>query len=791
MKFSEKWLREWVNPELDTTALVEKLTNAGLEVDAIEPVAGEFSGVKVGQVKTVAPHPDADKLRLTTVDVGEAELLSIVCGASNVREGLKIPVAVIGAVLPGNFKIKQAKLRGVASFGMLCSAKELGLAESADGLMELAEEAPVGADFRDYLSLDDVSIDIDLTPNRSDCLGVAGVAREVGVLTSTDVCAVDCSAVAASTDKTFAVTVDAAAACPRYLGRVIEGINPEAETPVWMQEKLRRSGLRSLGPVVDVTNYVMLELGQPMHAFDLDTLNGGIQVRMAKAGEKLTLLDGQEIDINPETLLICDENAPLALAGIMGGEGSGVTDATQNLFLEAAFFSPDAIAGKARSYGLHTDSSHRFERGVDPELAQQAMQRATALLLEIVGGQAGPVTEVVSDADLPKPASIYLREERIKRVLGIALKPAEVTEQLSRLGLFLKQEQDGWQVTVPSFRFDLSIEVDLIEELGRLYGYDKLPQTRPKGTVLTTNITEKQTQLERLQNLLVDRGYYEAVTYSFVEPKLHALLAETELAPIKLANPISADLSVMRTSLWPGLMQALIYNANRQHERVRLFEVGRVFKGTLDNIEQHRQIGGVIYGSRHPEQWSEKERAVDFFDAKADVEALLAIAGGDIRFEAEAHPALHPGQSARIYKNGTAIGWLGALHPKLNKPVDIDGRVYLFEISLSAVLQSQIPAFESLSKFPTIRRDLALLVDDTIKAGQIEHCLSKVDSDILKSFQLFDVYSGDGVELGKKSLAVAFQLQHGERTLTDDEVDALIKTVTETLEQSVGATIRS
>jgi len=791
MKFSEKWLREWVNPDLDTAALVEKLTNAGLEVDAVEPVAGEFSGVKVGQVKAVEPHPDADKLRLTKVDVGEAELLDIVCGASNVREGLKIPVAVIGAVLPGNFKIKQAKLRGVPSFGMLCSAKELGLAESADGLMELADDAPVGDDFRAYLGLDDVSIDIDLTPNRSDCLGVAGVAREVGVLTSTDVTAADCAEVKPNSDKTFAVTVDASAACPRYLGRVIEAINPDAETPVWMQEKLRRSGLRSLGPVVDVTNYVMLELGQPMHAFDLDTLKGGIKVRMGNVGEKLTLLDGQEIEIQPDTLLICDETAPLALAGIMGGEGSGVTDSTKNLFLEAAFFHPDAIAGKARRYGLHTDSSHRFERGVDPELAQLAMQRATALLIDIVGGQAGPVTEVVSETDLPKPASIYLREERIKRVLGIALEATEVTEQLSRLGLSLKREQDGWQVTVPSFRFDLSIEVDLIEELGRLYGYDKLPQTRPKGTVLTSNITETETQLERLQNLLVDRGFYEAVTYSFVEPKLHALLAETELAPIKLANPISADLSVMRTSLWPGLMQALIYNANRQHERVRLFEVGRVFKGSLDNIEQHRQIGGVIYGSRQPEQWSEKQRGVDFFDAKADVEALLAVAGGDIRFAAESHPALHPGQSARIYKDGKAIGWLGALHPKLNKPIDIDGRVYLFEISLSAVLQSEIPAFEPLSKFPAIRRDLALLVDESIKAGQIEHCLSKVDSDILKSFQLFDVYSGDGVELGKKSLAVAFQLQHGERTLTDDEVDALIKTVTETLQQSVGATIRS
>lgn len=791
MKFSEKWLREWVNPELDTAALVEKLTNAGLEVDAVEPVSGDFSGVLVGQVKSVAPHPDADKLRLTKVDVGEDELLDIVCGASNVREGLKVPVAVVGAVLPGNFKIKKAKLRGVPSSGMLCSAKELGLAESAEGLLELADEAPVGRDFRAYLELDDVSIDIDLTPNRSDCLGVAGVAREVGVLTSTDLSQIDFRDVKASTDRTFPVSVTAAEACPRYLGRVIENINPNAETPVWMQEKLRRSGLRSLGPVVDVTNFVMLELGQPMHAFDLEQLNGKITVRMGKAGEKLTLLDGQEIDIQSHTLLISDDNGPLALAGIMGGDRSGVTETTRNLFLEAAFFSPAVVAGKARGYGLHTDSSHRFERGVDPELAKQAMQRATALLLDIVGGQAGPVTEVVSDNDLPQPVSIHLREDRIQRVLGIALDPHEVADQLSRLGLALNHEKDGWHVTVPSFRFDLAIEVDLIEELGRLYGYDRLPQTRPHGTVLTTNITETQTQLERLQQLLVDRGFFEAVTYSFVEPKLQQLLAADEQAPIKLANPISADLSVMRTSLWPGLMQALVYNANRQHERVRLFEVGRVFKGDLDNIEQHRQIGGLIYGDRYAEQWAETQREVDFFDAKADVEALLAVAGGDIRFEPEHHRALHPGQSARIYKDGEAIGWLGALHPKLNKPLDIDGKVYLFELGLSAALASQVPEFEALSKFPAIRRDLALLVDDAVEAGQIERCLSAIDSDILKSFQLFDVYTGDGVEVGKKSLAVAFHLQHGERTLTDDEVDALIKTVTETLEQSVGATIRS
>ncbi|MCX4186495.1 phenylalanine--tRNA ligase subunit beta [Methylophaga sp. OBS4] len=791
MKFSEKWLREWVNPELDTTALVEKLTQAGLEVDAVEPVAGEFSGVLVGQVKSVVPHPDADKLRLCQVDVAADELLDIVCGAANVREGLKIPVAVIGAVLPGNFKIKQAKLRGVPSFGMLCSSKELGLAESADGLMELADDAPVGQDFRQYLDLDDKSIDIDLTPNRSDCLGVAGIAREVGVLTSEDVAHVDCAEVPAAVDRQFTVNVAAPQACPRYLGRVIENIKPQAETPLWMQERLRRSGLRSLGPVVDVTNYVMLELGQPMHAFDLDKLSGAITVRLAKAGEKLSLLDGQEIETQADTLLITDDSGPLALAGIMGGEGSGVTSGTQNLFLEAAFFSPEAIAGKARAYGLHTDSSHRFERGVDPELTILAMQRATALLLDIVGGKAGPVTEKTSAADLPKSATIHLRADRIKRVLGLELDAQQVTEQLTRLGLMLDKVADGWQVKVPSFRFDLAIEVDLIEELGRLYGYDKLPQTRPQGTVLTSQISEHTTDTERLQTLLVDRGYFEAITYSFVDPKPQQLLAENDLAPIKLANPISADLSVMRTSLWPGLVQALVYNANRQHERVRLFEVGRVFKGDLNHIEQHRQIGGLIYGNRYPEQWSQPQREVDFFDIKADVEALLSVGGGEINFKAEQHSALHPGQSARVYKGGQAIGWLGALHPKLNKPLDINGKVYVFELNLSAVLQAQVPEFEALSRFPAIRRDLALLVDESVTAGQIEHCLQGIDSDILKSIQLFDVYTGEGVELGKKSLAVAFHLQHGERTLTDEEVDALMQTVIVTLEQNVGAAIRS
>ena len=579
MKLSENWLREWVNPDFDVQVIAEKLTQAGLEVDSVSPVAGDFSGVLVGQVKSVVAHPDADKLRVCEVDVAGDALLHIVCGASNVREGLKIPVAVVGAVLPGDFKIKKAKLRGEPSFGMLCSAKELGLAESSEGLMELPADAPVGSDIRDYLALNDFTIEVDLTPNRSDCLGVAGIARELGVISRTNLTPVAINEVAASVQTTFPVLVEAKQACPNYIGRVIENINPDAKTPLWMQEKLRRSGLRSLSAVVDITNYVMLELGQPMHAFDLQKLQQSIIVRFAKADEKLTLLDGQQVEIAEQTLVIADASGPLALAGVMGGETTAVDDKTTSLFLEAAFFTPDAIAGQARSYGLHTDSSHRFERGVDPQLAQQAMQRATQLILEIAGGQAGPLTVVSEESALPEIPQILLRANRIKRVLGIELDAAEVEEQLTRLGLEVTAVRDGWLVMVPSFRFDINIEVDLIEELGRLYGYDRLPQTRPEISVLPGAISEKQLATERLQSLLVDRGYFEAITYSFVDPTLQKHFADSDIEPIKLANPISADLSVMRHSLWPGLVQAMVYNLNRQHDRIRLFEVGRVFRG--------------------------------------------------------------------------------------------------------------------------------------------------------------------------------------------------------------------
>jgi phenylalanyl-tRNA synthetase beta chain len=640
--------------------------------------------------------------------------------------------------------------------------------------------------------LNDVSIDVDLTPNRSDCLSIAGIAREVGVLTGTDLTPVKPAAIALTSKQALKVNVENTEACPRYMGRVIENIDISKDSPVWMQERLRRSGVRAISPVVDVTNYVMLEFGQPMHAFDSDTLTGDIQIRNAAVNEALTLIDGQEVTLSEDTLVIADDNQALAIAGVMGGLNSRVTDSTKSIFLEAAFFSPLSIAGKARLYGLHTDSSHRFERGVDPELVSIAINRATELLLEIVGGDAGPITQYDTDASLPQPQEIILRKHRIKRVLGIDIADCVVMEQLIRLGMNVKKVSEGWHVLAPSFRFDITIEVDLIEELGRLYGYDNLPQTRPQGTVLSTDISEKTLATQRLQSLLVDRGYQEAITYSFVDPSIQQHLISEHEKAIELENPISADLSVMRTSLWPGLIQAMVYNLNRQQDRIRLFEVGRIFEGDQDNISQQRQIGGIVTGARYDEQWSEKQRPVDFFDVKADVEALLDLGkNSEVRFVSESHPALHPGQSARIYQNGVAIGWLGRLHPKLNKPLEIKNSTYLFELSLESLLQARLSEFTKVSRFPAIRRDLALNVEEDIKISEIQDCLDTIESDILQRIQLFDVYYGQGVDAGYKSIAVAFHLQHAERTMTDDEVEALISTIQHRLVEDLAITIRS
>lgn len=796
MQFSEQWLRQWVNPAIDTETLAAKLTMAGLEVDAITPVAGEFSGVVVGEVRSVVPHPDANKLRVCEVDAGSGEWLTIVCGAANVRQGLHVPTAVVGAQLPGGMKIRKAKLRGVASHGMLCSAAELGLAEHSEGLLELPAEAPVGVDVRTYLGLDDVSIELGLTPNRGDCLSIAGIAREVGVLNRMAVEGPAMTAVPAEIDDTLPVTLAAPEDCPRYVGRVIRGVNPKAETPLWMRERLRRCGVRSLGPLVDVTNYILLELGQPMHAFDLAKLSGGIVVRCAEAGESLVLLDGQRIELQAGSLLICDEQGPQALAGIMGGDASAVGDDTVDIFLESAFFSPAAIAGRARSYGLHTDASHRFERGVSPALAAEAMERATRLLLDIAGGRPGPLIEACEAAHLPRREPVRLRYRRIERVLGQCLPQEEVETILTHLGMDLVREDAGqetawWRVTPPPFRFDIEREEDLIEEAARIHGYEALQTRRPAAELSMPPRSETRVTLGRMRQLFVDRGYQEAITYSFVEPGLQARLVP-DLPAIPLANPLSAELSVMRTSLWPGLVQALRHNLNRQQSRVRLFETGMRFVAQGNEIKQENMFSAVVSGLAWPEQWGGEGRSVDYFDVKGDLEALLGLTGQDRNyiFIKQKHPALHPGQSAAIHLNGEQVGWLGTLHPSLERELDITQNTVLFEITLSALEQARLPAFQSLSKYPAIRRDIAIIVDEAVSAQQIQDCIRAAAPVSLQQVQLFDIYTGKGIDSGRKSLAIGLTLQEISRTLTDSEVDEIVATVVDALRNGLGGTLR-
>lgn len=791
MKFSEQWLREWVNPAVDKDTLSSQLTMAGLEVDAMAPVAEAFSGVVVGEVLRVEPHPDADKLRVCQVNVGSGEPLNIVCGAANVRAGLRVPTATIGAVLPGDFKIKKSKLRGVESFGMLCSAKELGLAETSEGLLELPLDAPVGRDLRDYLQLDDVTFELGLTPNRGDCLSIAGIAREVGVVNRCAVKAPHIEAVAAACADTFPVSVTAPVDCPRYVGRVIRGINPQAATPTWMVERLRRSDVRSLGAAVDITNYLLLELGQPMHAFDLAKLKGGIEVRRARPGETLRLLNGSTVELDGETLVIADGSGAQALAGVMGGASTSVGEGTVDIFLESAFFSPAALAGRARRYGLHTDSSHRFERGVSPALQRDALERATALFVQIAGGIPGPVIEVMQEQHLPRREPIALRQARIKRVLGFELPAAEVSDILTRLGLKVESVGENWRVTPPAWRFDIAIEEDLIEELVRIHGYHQLPSRRPVAALQMGAVAEGQAELAQLRRLLVTRGYQEAVTYSFVAPELQKLL-DPILEPLALANPISAEMAVMRTTLWAGLVQALVYNANRQQGRVRLFESGLRFLPEASGLRQERVIAGLVYGDAQPEQWGEAARPVDFFDLKADVEALLALSGldGVARFVAAPHPALHPGQSAHIEANGVNLGWIGALHPVVVDKLGLASTALVFELALEPLLQGRLPRFQELSRFPAVRRDIAVVVDNSVPVDAVMAAIRQAAPVSMRELKLFDLYTGKGIDSGRKSLALGLTLQHDSRTLTDFEVDAALEAILAALKAELGATLR-
>lgn len=791
MKFSEQWLRGWVSPQVSRDELVARLSMAGLEVDSVTPAAGEFSGVVVGEVLSTEQHPDADKLRVCQVSNG-AETFQVVCGAPNVRPGLKIPFAMIGAELPGDFKIKKAKLRGVESNGMLCSQAELQIGEGNDGLMELPADAPVGQDIREYLSLDDASIEVDLTPNRGDCLSLAGLAREVGALYAAPVARPAVATVVAVHDEVRSVEVLAPAACPRYLGRVIRNVDLSKPTPLWMVERLRRADVRSIDAAVDITNYVMLELGQPLHAFDLAEINGGIRVRMAEEGEKLVLLDGQEVTLRSDTLVIADHSRALAIAGVMGGEHSGVSATTRDVFLESAFFDQIAVAGKARSYGLHTDASHRYERGVDWQLAREAMERATGLLLEITGGEAGPIIETVSEQHLPKIAPVTLRAQRITQMLGMEMDPAEVERLLSALGLNISADGAGqWRVEVPSHRFDISLEVDLIEELARLYGYNRLPVRYPQARLAPQAKAEARSDLPELRRLLVARGYQEAITYSFIDPRQFELF-NPGVEPLLLANPISNDMAAMRSSLWPGLVKSLQHNLNRQQDRVRLFESGLRFVGQLEGLKQEPMLAGVVCGSRLPEGWAQGRDVVDFFDVKADVEAVLGFAGAldAFTFVPGKHPALHPGQTARIERDGREVGYVGAIHPELSKTLGLDRPVFVFELVLGEVALGKMPKFQELSRFPEVRRDLALLADRDVASSAVLDVIRENAGEWLTDLRLFDVYQGKGIDPHRKSLAVGLTWQHPSRTLNDDEVNTATQNILTSLENRLNATLR-
>jgi phenylalanyl-tRNA synthetase beta chain len=788
---SEQWLREWVSPEISTEDLAHQITMAGLEVDAIDPVAGEFTGVLVAEILSAQQHPDADKLRICEVSTG-AETVQIVCGAPNARAGLKAPLATVGGVLPGNFKIKKAKLRGAESVGMLCAEQELGLSDASDGLMELADDAPVGVDLRDYLKLDDRMIEIGLTPNRADCLGLAGIAREVGLLNELAVKAPLIEAVPASIEDSFPVELLAPERCPRFVSRVIRGIDISSPSPLWLQEKLRRVGLRSIDAVVDVTNFVMMELGQPMHAFDYGKLDGGVRVRIAEQGESLELLDGQTVELDNETLVIADQGKAVAMAGVMGGQGTAVSDSTVDLFLEVAFFTPELMAGKARSYGMHTDASHRFERGVDFKLQATAMERATALLLEIVGGEAGPLQEMVSEPHLPVRPDVSLRAARIQKLLGFEMDSEEVVRILAGLGLGVTTTNEGWNCTVPSWRFDIAIEADLLEELARVYGYNRLPVTQINANLEIPARPEQSLALSDLRCHLAARGYREAITYSFVDPKLQQMF-DPGLKPVALSNPISADMAVMRTSLLPGLVAAVLRNTNRQQPRVRMFETGLRFLPGEDGLKQVPSLAMVMTGSRFEEAWNADSDAGDFFDLKGDLESLLELtrASDSFSFSVASRDALHPGQTALIHRDEEVVGYLGALHPSLCSELGLNATLYACEITLSALLQRDLPEFAELSKFPEVRRDLAVLVDKTVPSHELMANVRASAGTYLTDLTLFDVYDGKGIDPKRKSLALGLTFRDSSRTLSDEDVNLAVDQVVDSLEKKYKAELRN
>ena len=790
MKLSEQWLRQWVDPPVDTQALAVQLTNAGLEVGSVTPAATSLEGVVVAEILSIERHPDSDKLSVCEVSTG-GETVAVVCGAPNVYSGMRAPYARVGAKLPGGTKIRKSKIRGVESHGMLCSADELQIGDDADGILDLGADAPVGADLGEVLGAGDRCIDIELTPNRGDCLSVAGIAREVAALNALEVNPVPTAPVTQVMDEGIEIKLECPPDCPRYVGRVIRDIDLSAKTPLWMRERLRRSGVRAISPVVDVTNYVMIELGQPMHAFDLDTLKGGIRVRRGKAGESLELLDGSKIDLDGESLVIADHKRAVALAGIMGGMATSVIKQTRNILLESAWFLPKTIAVEAKRQGLQTDSAHRFERGVSPDLQALASERATALLLEIVGGRPGPVVDARVPEALPAQPTISLRAQRLTRLLGAEVPKADVESVLRRLGMQLESTKSGWQVTPPPHRSDVSIEADLIEEVARVRGFDQIPDRPPEGILAMSPRAEARVGLNRLRQALINRGYQEAITYSFVDPKLQAEL-DPGIAPIALTNPISSELAVMRTSMWPGLFAALLNNVRRQHNRVRLFESGLTFRQSGNAIKQKPCIGGIVMGAVAPEQWGSESDNADFFDLKSDVEALLAFSGAraEVEFVPDDHLALHPGQAARVIRDGEVIGRLGALHPGNLKRYKLTLPVLFFELDLDAVQAGQLPKFEALSRYPAVRRDIAVVVDESVTAKVLRDCVGQAAGDVLENLELFDVYRGEGIDSGKKSLALKLTFQDPSRTLNDQEIDAAEAAILDALAKNLGGSLR-
>lgn len=783
MQFSESWLRTLVNPSLNSEELSHLLTMAGLEVEEMTPVAPAFDKVVVAEVLTKEKHPDADRLNVLTVNVGQAEPLTIVCGAGNVTVGMKAPCALVGAKLPG-IEIKQAKVRGVASFGMMCSDKELGLAEESAGLMVLAADAVVGQSIREYLDLDDHLITLKLTPNRSDCLSLHGIAREVAALTGSSMQAVPASSFAQSGSQSRKVKVSAAAACPRYTGRVVSGVNAKAVTPAWMVKRLERSGLRSISALVDVTNYVLLELGQPLHAFDLNKLSGDIEVRFANVGESLKLLNEQTVELQDDMLVIADGKGSVALAGIMGGADSAVDDATTDIFLESAFFAPGVIIGKSRRIGFGSDSSYRFERGVDFVSTQAALDRATQLILDICGGQAGSVTEV--QGDLPKRNPVRLRTSRVHRVLGIALDGEAIASILSRLGMVFEQNGEEFSVTPPSYRFDITIEEDLIEEVARVHGYEHIPAVPTQARMSILPWVEAERPLARLRQTMVSREYQEAINYAFVDAEWERDLCGNN-APVALMNPIASQMNVMRSSLLGGLVGALRSNLARKQPRVRLFEIGGCFAAEAGGYTQHERLAGLAYGDDQPEQWGVPSRSVDFYDVKGDVEALFAPRKLD--FQAAQHPASHPGRSARILLDGREIGWVGEMHPQWQQQYGLPQAVVWFEVELSATTQRSVTKAKDVSRFPPVRRDLAVLVDEAMEVQSLLDAMEQAAAPFVTEVELFDVYRGKGVKQGKKSLAFRVLLQDTQKTLTDSEIEPSVALLVAALQQK-GAQLR-